>query len=81
MILLLDNPKTENRRQEILYWAEQYEQKVDRAEWELENELLELREKVHQDKHLTRDQLETLVRWKMCRLWPHRHVCNIRKKP
>ena len=75
MILLLDNrmnllsciPKTENRREAILYWAAQYEQKVSPALWELEKELLELREKVRQDKQLTKDQLKKLVRWKLPR--------------
>ena len=85
MILLLENrmnllsciPKTENRREAILYWAEQYEQKVKKvrpALWEREKELLDLREKVRQDKQLTKDQLKKLVRWKS-----PRQLGNIRK--
>ena len=72
MILLLENrmnllscvPKTENRRDAILYWAEQYELKESCAHLKREKELLELRGKVRQKKKLTHDQLKKLVLWK-----------------
>ena len=62
---LLAIPPTENWRDAILYWAEQYEQTVSRAAWEREKELLALRPTVRRDKHLTKVQLETLVHWKL----------------
>ena len=82
MILLLENrmnllsciPQTENRRDAILYWAEQYEQKVSCAHLKREKELLELRGEVRRDKQLTHDQLKKLVRWKL-----PRQLGNIKK--
>lgn len=82
MILLLENrmnllscvPKTENRRDAILYWAKQYEQKESCAHLKLEKELLELRGEVRRHEHLTHDQLKKLVRWKS-----RRQLGNIRE--
>ena len=81
MILLLDNPQTENRRQKILHWAEQYVKTVSESKpalWKREQKLLDLRATVLQDKQLTIDQLEKLVRWKLNGRWLSTHVRNIR---
>ena len=76
---LLAIPPTENWRDAILHWAKRYKQEVSQEEpelWELEKELLALREKVHQRKHLTKDELVKLVSWKIHwqSKWKHRPV-------
>ena len=76
---LLAIPPTENWRDAILHWAKRYKQEVSQEEpelWELEKELLALREKVHQRKHLTKNELVKLVSWKIHwqSKWKHRPV-------
>ena len=73
MDLLFDTPKTDKRKEKIHCWAKRYmEQGGDNLT--REKELLKLQESIYQQGHLTKTQLEQLVRWKL-----PRQLGNIRK--
>ena len=73
MELLFDTPKTDKRKEKIHCWAKRYMEQGGNN-LTREKELLELRESVYQQGHLTKTQLEQLVRWKL-----PRQLGNIRK--
>ena len=73
MDLLFDTPKTDKRKEKIHCWAERY-MVQDRRSLIREIELLELQDSIYQQGHLTKTQLEQLVRWKL-----PRQLGNIRK--
>lgn len=73
MDLLFDTPKTDKRKEKIHCWAKRY-MVQDSKNLTREKELLELQESIYQQGHLTKTQLEQLVRWKL-----PRQLGNIRK--
>lgn len=74
MNLLLDIPKTDKRREKILCWANRYTLHAYDNSLALEEELLELADTIQQRRHMTKAELEKVVRWKS-----PRHLGRIRK--
>lgn len=74
MELLFDTPKTDKRKEKIHCWAKRYMIDSNYKNLRLEKELLELQESINQQGHLTKFQLEQLVRWKL-----PRQLGNIKK--
>ncbi len=73
MDLLFDTPKTDKRKEKIRCWAKRYMAQGGKN-LTREKELLDLQESIYQQGHLTKTQLEKLVRWKL-----PRQLGNIRK--
>lgn len=73
MDLLFDTPKTDKREEKIHCWAKRYMAQGGNN-LTREKELLDLQESIYQQGHLTKTQLEQLVRWKL-----PRQLGNIRK--
>lgn len=73
MDLLFDTPKTGKRKEKIRCWAKRY-MASGGANLTREKELIKLKESIYKQGHLTKSELEQLVRWKL-----PRQLGNIRK--
>lgn len=67
MDLLFDTPKTDKRKEKIRCWAKRYMAEGSKKNLHREKELIELKESIYKQGHLTKSELEQLVRWKLPR--------------